>query len=394
MFKAATHHRVKTVKPHYLQVAILFITLFVLLKSTTGQTDTFSTFKPVEPLAAHKLFLTIESTGFLKNNEYFSRFAYGYTGIGIYFKPTLNYYFSNNLNLSAGIYMLKYAGLDHLTQAIPVFSIRYKPVKSLNIIIGNLYGTANHKLAEPLFRYDNFYQHHMEYGVQFLWNSTRVKSDLWLNWRNFIQLGDTTQEELTVGSSTIFTVLNKSSLKIEMPVQFLFNHKGGQLAPAPRPSIQTIFNGYAGVLFSYRLNKNWTIGLSQDVALYSGLSYNENQGINYLPFKNGWGLYTKATLQWKNFHLMTGFWQANSFIAPLGETQFQSVSEINPDVISKNRQMVTSKLWYTKTIVKGAAIEVRFENYYDTQNHSFDYSYGLWLKINSSFFITKTKSLP
>ncbi len=372
-------------------MAMMFVMMLLFTNISKAQTKTFQTFQPVKPDFAGKLYFHIESTGFFKNNEYFSPYAYGYTGIGIYFKPTLDYFFNKNLSISAGVYLLKYSGLDHLSQTIPVFSIRYKPIKSLNIIIGNIYGTANHQLAEPLFRYDLFYQHHIENGLQFLFNTKRFKSDLWLNWRNFIQLGDTTQEELTVGSSSSITVYDNQSITVTVPVQFLFNHWGGQLSPLPHKPITTIFNGYIGAKADWQLNEKWSLGVSENLALYNGLSL-PDEGIegHFLP-KHGLGSYLKMNLSYSNWHVMAGYWHAKNFVAPLGETQFQSISEIDPDLYRKNINLITGKLWFNKSIVKGVMIEARFEQYYDLHNRTFDYSYGLWLRVNSSFFLVKAK---
>ncbi len=370
---------------------MLLVMVLLFTNSSKAQTNTFRTYQPINPGQAGKLYFHVESTGFLKNNEYFSQFAYGYTGIGIYLKPTLDYYFSRKLGLTAGVYMLKYAGLDNLTQVIPTFSIRYKPTETIDVIMGNIYGTANHRLAEPLFRYDLFYQHHIEYGVQFLWNTKHFKTDLWLNWRHFIQLGDTLQEELTVGSSSSVILYDDKTIKVSIPVQFLINHQGGQFAPPPRPSTTTIVNGYLGADLSIQLNENWQLGFSENMALYNGLSF-PTEGVGSLPAKKGWGNYLKMVIGWKNLHWMAGYWHGDNFIAPLGETQFQSVSEIDPLVYQRNRNLITGKLWYNKTIMKGAVIEARFETFYDTDHHQVDYSYGLWLKINSSFFLTKAKA--
>ncbi|RLD91284.1 MAG: hypothetical protein DRJ09_01615 [Bacteroidetes bacterium] len=374
-------------------IKFLIILVFIVTTATKlfAQIKTFRTYTPLKAKDAGKLFFHVESTAFLKNNEYFSQFAYGYTGIGIYFKPTLDYYFSNKLAINAGVYMLKYAGLDNLTQAIPVFTIRYKPAKTFDIIMGNIYGTSNHRLAEPLFRYDLFYQHHIEYGLQFLWNTKHFKTDLWLNWRHFIQLGDTMQEKLTVGSSSSVILYDNKSIKVVIPVQLLINHQGGQLAPPPRPGTTTIINGYIGTDISFQLNESWYMDISENLALYDGLSF-PSEGLGSLPAKKGWGSYSKVVVGWKSLHWLSGYWHGENFIAPLGETQFQSISEIDPLVYQRNRNLITGKLWYNKTIMKGAVIEARFETYYDIDNRHFDYSYGLWLRINSSFFLTKSKA--
>ena len=372
---------------------ILLIWLFVGLAMSVlhAQSNTFRTYVPIKPTNAQKLYFHIESTAFFKNNEYFSPYAYGFTGIGIYLKPTFDYYFSRNLKVTAGAYLLKYSGLDKISQAIPVFSVQYRVTKSFDLVMGNIYGTANHQLEEPLFRFDRFYQNHVEYGLQFLWHNKRIHSDLWLNWEHFIQLGDTAQEQLTVGNSTRLLLLRQKGFRLILPIQFLFKHKGGQLAPEPHIPITTIFNGLSGLRLAYYFNKKTAIQFSQLFLLYKALS-NPPEGTSvHLPFDKGWASYSKINFRYKSFHFIAGYWKGERFIAPLGETLFQSVSEIDPNYTQEDRSLITSKISYRKNIYKGIRLEARAASYFDTASKKLDYSYGLYIRINTDFFLCKVK---
>ena len=378
-------------KYKYRKILIFWLFIGFAIGSIHAQSSTFRTFVPVQANHSHKLYFRIESTAFFKNNEYFSPYAYGFTGIGIYIKPTLEYYFSKKLKITAGTYLLKYSGLDKISQAIPIFSVQYRVTKSFELVMGNIYGTANHRLEEPLFRFDRFYQHHIEYGLQFLWHNKRIHSDLWLNWEHFIQLGDTAQEQLTVGNSTRLLLLQQKGFRLILPIQFLIKHKGGQLAPEPRPPVTTIFNGLSGLRLAYNFNKKSSIQFSQLFLLYKALSYPSLGQAGHLPFGKGWASYSKIDLQLKSFHLMAGYWSGQQFIAPLGETLFQSVSEINPETIQKNRSLITGKLSYRKSIARGIKLEARAASYFDTDTKKIDYSYGLYIRINTDFFLCKVK---
>ena len=357
-----------------------------------AQSPTFQTYVPLYDSSGRTLNFRIESSSFFKNNEYFNNFAYGYTGLGFYLKPTLEYYFTQSLKVSAGVYLLKYSGRDHFTQVIPIFSVQYKMAKSLELVMGNIYGTANHQLAEPLFRYDRYFQQHIEYGFQFLLNTATIHSDLWLSWEHFIMVGDTAQEQLVVGNSTVFRVLRRPrGLSVSIPLQFLVAHKGGQLAPAPHKPMSTIFNGLTGLNLTYRFNEKSRITFKPQFLLYEGLHLPKSGEPNAQPFKNGWGSYTTLTYQYRRLHVMAGYWYAERFISPHGEYLFQSVSEIYPSYSQEKRQLLTTKLWLAKTIYRSIKLEARFESYYDLKRHNLDYSYGLYIVMNESFFLARYK---
>lgn len=370
---------------------LLFVSLFFVTTSQ-AQSPVFQTYVPVYDSCGRSLNFRIESSTFFKNNEYFDNFAYGYTGIGFYVKPTLEYYFSPKIKINAGVYLLKFSGRNNFSQVIPILSIQYRLARPLQLVMGNIYGTANHELAEPLFRYDRFFQDHVEYGIQFLLNTPFIHSDLWLSWEHYIMVGDTAQEHLLVGNSSYFKIIRaKKGFSLGVPLQFLIAHKGGQLAPPPRKPVSTIFNGLVGVRLGYHFSQKSRLELEPDFLIYDGLNLPGPGKFNAEPFKNGWGSYTKLTYDHRWLHAMIGYWYAERFISPHGEYLFQSVSEINPDFSQEKRELLTNKVWFDKTIYRGIKLEARIESYYDLMTHHLDYSYGLYIVVNESFFLTKYK---
>jgi len=368
-------------------VSVIFLT--VMANHLFAQSNVFSSYKPIRKNQTGKFYFQFEGTSFFQNNEYFSPFAYGYTGIGFFAKPSITYTFSKRFKMYGGIYLLKFSGLDHFSQSIPFFSVQYKISKSLELVMGNIYGTANHHLEEPLFRVDRYYRNHLESGLQFLWHSKHFQSDLWLNWENFIWFGDKAQEQLTVGSSSRLILYQHKKLSIFIPIQLLVKHKGGQLAPGPHPTLTTVVNSLSGLNVRFKINKTSSVQFSQYMAFYEGISHPTYGEDGYLPYDEGWGSYTKLILHWKHFHFQAAYWYGHQFIAPLGETQFQSVSEINPDFIRENRKLITPRIWYSRSIAKGVKLQAGSNGYYDCTSHQFDYSYDLYIHINTDFFLKK-----
>src|SRR5699024_2854200 len=110
----------------------------------------------------------------------FNPYTEGYTGIGFFVRPTLEYYFAPSTRVSAGVHLLKYSGESAFKQLIPIFTLHHEFNEQFAIVMGSLYGTLHHKLEQALMRYDLFYQDNIEYGLQFLYKPRWADMDMWL----------------------------------------------------------------------------------------------------------------------------------------------------------------------------------------------------------------------
>lgn len=334
--------------------------------------------------------LQIESASFIKNNEYFNDFSKGFTGLGFFLKPTLQYYFTKNTKVSAGVFLLKYDGMDYFTQAIPIFSIQQRLTPNLDLILGSIYGTLNHQLEEPLFRFDRYYQNHVENGFQLLYHSTFIKSDLWLNWEKFIFTNSPYQEELVFGNNTRFTVFQSKKFSVHLPFQFLISHIGGQIDASLNP-VATLVNGMSGLSLGYVMDDGNSLKFESLYFLYHAMAMPET-GINSQPFKNGQALYLKVQYNYKSLSTMIGYWSANKFIAPRGEFLFQSVSDWKEGFSQEKRKLITAKIELKHKLSESIKIVLKADAYYDVMNANLAHSEGLYFIINESFFLKKIKS--
>ena len=368
---------------------ILFSVGLLLFISNIIFSQTVNTIEPLCDTCNKELYMRFESTSFLKNNEYFNSFTKGFTGIGFIAKPTFEYYLSNKTKINAGLYLLKYSGRNKFKYISPIFSVEYQINKKIRLIIGSIYGKLNHQLEEPLYRYDRSYQDNTENGVQLLWKTSRVQSDLWMNWKKFILRNDPFQEEITGGNTTIFNILTSNKLNISVPFQFLVFHKGGQIDSSPDP-VASILNGSTGFKFYYKVNNN-TFGFEPSVFFYQGWGLPDS-GVNSQLYNKGSALYIKTVYNHKQFYSMLGFWSADKFIAPNGEYLFQSVSELNNTFSEDKRQLITAKIGFKKKISSSFNIELRADGYYDIINRDFSHSVGLYLSVNEAFFLKRIKT--
>ena len=365
----------------------------VLLLLVSINTVWSQDFKTIDTLCANcdrELSLRLESTSFFQNNEYINDFTKGFTGIGFYAKPTLEYYFTNSTKVNGGVYLLKYSGVDNLTQTIPIFTVQQRLTKNIDLVFGSLYSTLNHGIEEPLFRYDRYYQDNVEYGLQFLYNSESITSDLWINWDKFIFTGDPIQEEFEIGSVSDFKVWSTDKLQLNIPFQALIYHKGGQIDTSPNPAIY-LLNEMTGLKLNYQLSETQSIGIEPLFFWYQGTGL-PDVGPNAELFDRGNAIYLKATYDTKHFSSMVGYWNSNSFIAPFGEYLFSSISDFDETFSDESRQLITGKLSIEKSISESIKLVLRTNAYYDYSNSDFAYNYGLYFLINEAFFMGKIKT--
>lgn len=343
----------------------------------------------INPLDSQKLFLNIANANFINNNEFFGDFVDGYTLIGFHMTPELVYFPTKRVRLKAGAHLLKYYGLESFSSVIPVFSFQFTLTPSLSMIFGSLYGTANHRLIEPVYEFERYFVKNHEGGIQFLLKTGFFESDTWLNWEKFIIEGDPFQEEFTMGTSNIAKLTRDGSkIEISIPFQMIASHKGGQISSIDG-NIETIVNSATGIVARKRFSD---VGFKFIELSNYFLSYHDLSHTKTLPYSQGLAVYSNIVAEWRSLTVGAGYWYADKYITKRGRPVFQTISVKDPLYFEETRQLITSKIMLNKRIGKEVSIGLRFETYYDLQNNNFDYTYGLHIIYNQRFFLKKITS--
>lgn len=371
-------------------LVVFFLCLIVSIFALAQNVEEFQSYSALKDSSERKLSFNFEMTSFVKNNEYDNSFTKGFTGIGTFVKPTIQYYFTNSTKVNLGGYFLKYSGVKSFSEVTPIISVQQKINKQFELIIGTLYGALNHKIKEPLYRFDHYYQNNIENGLQLLHKSKHIQSDLWLNWKRFIFQNDPFQEELEGGSVTDFKFSKKKWI-FNFPLQLLMAHKGGQIDSSPNLAI-SIFNGVTGIEIGRKLNKERSVVLEPLFYVYQGLDL-PLTGVNSRLFDSGNAFSLKIKYKGKSVNASLGYWNANKFIAPKGEYLYMSVSENNPTFSQVNRALLTGKINFIKTISESVKLSFRTDAYFDIQNSDLSFSNGLYLIINENFFLKKIRKI-
>ncbi|MDF1546711.1 MAG: hypothetical protein P1P88_02740 [Bacteroidales bacterium] len=370
----------------YLLTALLLFSCVII--GAQYNPPSFYQNKNIDTTLENSLVFRIENSNFLKNNEYFNDIIQGYTLIGYFINPKLTFYPAKNAKIEAGVHFLKYSGIDNFTKAIPTLTFHYKASKSTDIILGTLYGTTNHEMIEPLFRYEYFYTDNVENGLQFLFDTPVYRGDIWINWQQFIFKGEDKQEIFTLGlSNKIFLNHRENRHSFSISLQSVFVHQGGQINETSK-SLVTLNNTALGLNYTYKPENRFIKSASIE-SFYVGFI---DMSTDYqLPYIQGYGIYTNASVKASYFDFRVSHWYGDYFVSGRGHPIFTTVSTIYKSYSEPQRALISSRLMFEKNILKGLDIGAGFESYFDLYNYYVDYWYMFYINFNRDFFIKKFK---
>ncbi len=193
---------------------VLFGGYFIYLHTLCPIPDrVFKTDFRIDPEKKGELSVEFDNLSFFKDDEYTGSFMKGYTLPGLWLQAKAVYYPLEMLKLEAGVHLQRFWGriairiwLIRILRIGKVISIRkvfmhfpwFRAQVALsdhvNIVLGDLYGAANHNLIEPLYNPELNMVADPEMGLQLLYNSRRFDLDVWVNWESFIFREDIHQE--------------------------------------------------------------------------------------------------------------------------------------------------------------------------------------------------------
>ena len=334
-----------------------------------------------------RLQLSVLNLNFCKNNEYFNNIAAGYTLFGSQLQPTLIYKPSPRLTLQGGIFLSKDFGNKKFSAVSPVWTVQYEAGAS-RLIFGNLKGSVNHRLIEPLYNFENLLNNRMESGFQYLLHTRFVDLDTWVNWLNMIYFQSPVQEQIQGGLSMNLKLVQKQRFTLQIPIQATIKHKGGQIDTTNIP-LTTVVNGAVGAVLT------WSFGHSSffnKIALEGyQVFFRDNSPQKQLAFSTGNGVLLNFGCYTRYIDVVTSYWKGKQFIAPFGAPIYQSISQY-PDKSSytePRRELLFIRIGHNFKINDHFSIVARLEPIYDLQNSILDYSYGLYFNFQQNISLLK-----
>lgn len=333
------------------------------------------------------LYFNFFNTNFVWDDEFFNDIYEGYTLIGYFLTPQLEYHFTPNLKADVGVHLLKYSGINSYSSVIPTYSVTYH-TSDFALIMGNIYGTINHRLPEPMMFHERFFTHNLENGVQTIINKERFYADAWVDWLNFIFPNDAQQEKLTGGISTEISIIKNKGWDISIPASSIISHQGGQIDTSSA-HMKTLLNSALGLRLSKELNYKILDKASFDVQY---INFIDNSPTIESLYPKGRGVLSKIKLGWKDSFFELGYWKAHQYLSMLGNPLYQCVSEKSTAFNKTDRELLTAQLFYSKTIYNGIYLGLTGATYYDIRDNYLDYAVGLTLIIKNNFLIHRFNS--
>lgn len=407
--------------PTLLTAALLLLTTANAKAQVSVHIDSllFENSHRIDSASCGELRLNFDALCFFHDNEYKGSLSKGYTLPGYRLQPTVSYQPLKNLRVEVGVSMLHYWGANKYpnlnysdistwkgdqTQTgfhlLPFFNVQLAVSRNFNLILGNIYGGANHRLIEPLYNQENALSADPEMGVQMQWQTKPLDFDVWVNWESFIFDKDTHQEAFTFGLSTRFKA-NRPERRthVYFPLQVVMQHRGGEINPnAEQRQVKTWMNAAAGVGVTIHTDNSILTRLNAeaDVAYYRQMTG------ALLPFDNGKGVYLKAEADIWRFCLRGAYWDSSKFISIFGNPLYGSVGIHNRDFQMQRNRTVCAQLSYAQELGKGFSWGVQadvfntlptddfvVDNKVYNNNNKVSLAAGIYLRVKPSFLLKK-----
>ncbi|MGM9759547.1 MAG: hypothetical protein ACI30I_05455 [Parabacteroides sp.] len=365
-----------------------------------------------------ELRVEVDNLSFFRDNEFSTPTFDGYTLPGFWAQPKVLFFPLHNIKLEAGLHLLRYWGAERYpnmayqdiaewkgrhqdgVHLLPFFRAQVALSDHVDIVLGNLYGGANHRLIEPIYASELNLTADPEAGLQVLYQSRRFDMDLWVNWESFIFRGDTHQEAFTVGLSSRYKLNSEESpLHYYISLQGVIQHRGGEIDTILTQSVQTLMNGAVGV------GAVWHIGhplfREAEGALHA-LGYYQQAG-SLWPFEQGAAFHASAALRMgRGFQVKGAYFYGNKFISLFGYPFYGTVSTKTPGMTFDTAKTGYVGLEYAHTFAPGFALGIHADLYLESPrratradgevtrcSRASSFAAGVCLRVNPSFLIKK-----
>ncbi|TAF68301.1 MAG: hypothetical protein EAZ55_00020 [Cytophagales bacterium] len=336
------------------------------------------------------LYFYLDNLNFSKNNEYFNKIVLGRTYFGYQLSPSLVYYPAENVRVQAGFYAWKDFGNDEYSKVLPLFSIKFNK-DSLSMTIGNYQSGLSHRLIEPLFEFERLITNRWENGLQIQYHKKHFYADIFGDWQVMIYDNSPFQEQVFAGISAYYRIFDKPNFVLQIPLQFVIQHKGGQINTGQQSLINTI-NQAVGLSVEVKNISHFLKAVRSD-NYWVGYQGVEIDSLEVQTDILGSGMYLNLNFDTEMGNIMFSYWDAENFNSAQGGYLYRSVSRQDSTYTEKRRQLLILRTMSDFKIAENLWLTLRFEPYYDFQNQLFEFSNALYLTYKPSIKIARIKKL-
>ncbi|MBD5267502.1 MAG: hypothetical protein HDS41_04855 [Bacteroides sp.] len=367
-----------------------------------------------------ELRLNVGGLLFFRNDEFSTSVMSGYTLPGFRLCPVVSYMPTPKIKTEIGLNLLRFWGTDSYpniayrdiaewtggervngVHLVPFFRVQFATDFGLQAVLGSIYGGSNHRLLMPLYEPELNLTADQETGVQLLYKNRWLDADMWVDWQSFIYHGDTHQEEFVFGlSSRLKYNDEKSRLHFYTPVQFLAQHRGGEIDTITSNSVQTLMNGAVGFGASLSLDRRRVKRVSAEIDL---LGYYQQAG-ELWSFGSGSAVYAHCSLETRYSRFKLGYFYGDRFISMFGYPLFGCVSTKYPGMTYDKPSTLYAGFDYGKEFAEGFSLGVNVDIYdrlscngtnqdgvRERMKGGVSFAAGIYMRINPSFLLHKKK---
>lgn len=369
---------------------LLPIVVFLFSLSAFSQLDNSSLFyNSQEDSSRDKgAYVKIQNLNYLKNNEYYNAIADGYTLFGIQLNPQIGYQISKNLSIEGGIFLNKDFGNNDFTIVSPSFSLRYLK-KDFKMVFGNIDGSLNHNLIEPVYNFEKVMTNRLESGAQFVFTKKYFDLDTWVDWQKATYAFTNIQERIWAGMSANFLKLNNEKFEFSIPLQGTVYHIGGQIDTIEAGlTINTTYN--TGLLLKYKVKSKQIQSVFADVRYvvrtntFSDSSIYKSTGDGLMA---NLGFTTPRSL-----NVMFSYWFGNNFYTDMGGYLYQSKSSTvaySSYYYERYRSLLIMRIAKKIKLADQALLTLRAEPHYDFLKNIFEFSFGFYINFDKKLWLSK-----
>jgi len=357
-----------------------FALVFGLLLSTIGYSQIDNSFFSRRDSSAYtstdKWQLQLDQLGFVRNSEYRTRIIPGKTLFGYQTEANVKYKINDYAYIKAGLWLKRDFGGEGFHQIDPLFSFHIKK-KNTEFIFGNLLGTTDHNLVEPLLDPEKIITDRIENGLQLIHEGKKWKLDFWIDWQKMIYQNSPFQEQFVAGYSSSLELLANENIALIAFAQASAFHKGGEIDATLSRNV-SMYNFNNGFKFEISPNVKAIslIELRADFCLYEDESTFVED-----TYLDGLGQLVSLRAVFDPFQLTLQYWDSHQFQSPEGDRLYHSVSRINPVLYNANyRKMLMARIAYEKDFGDQLSFLFRTQFAHDLKVQSQDVIMELYLR--------------
>jgi hypothetical protein len=374
-----------------------FIFILFISSNVFSQVDNTSLYQNQydDTLEEEMPYFKLQGLGYNKDIENFGPMIDGYTLFGLQFNPQLGYQLSKNLCIEGGVYLRKDFGYKDFNEVLPTFSIRYHK-KDFKMIFGNLDGSLNHGLIEPIYAFERLMTNRMETGVQYIVTKKKFDAELWIDWQHMLYRLVNDYERLLVGINTNWFKVKTEKFEFRVPIQGTGRHNGGQIARGGYingPDVEGVYthlNGSVGVFYKHNLDKKHLKSVYFDTRYVGNMNNTKDTSV-YVYKRYGDGMLANVGINVFGSDLMLSYWYGSDYISEFGGALYSSESSsvTYAGTYKSFRNYLMLRLTSKFKLAKQVTLTLRTEPQWDIDFRRFSCDFGLYINFDKVVYFKK-----